>query len=215
MEAIKVFAADDHQLVIDGLQLMLHNRPNIIFTGSANNGKEALEKLKEQPVDVMLLDVNMPVMDGIECCSKAMKLYPDLKILALSMMREASLVKKMFKAGAAGYLLKNAGQDEVVGAIEKVYVGEKAYSPEVLEVLMGTLSSTKKKPSNSFFPKISRREKQILSMIVYEKTTQEIAEELFISFGTVETHRRNLLLKLDVRNTAGLVRVAVEHNLLD
>jgi DNA-binding NarL/FixJ family response regulator len=215
MNIIKVFVADDHQLVIDGLKLMFEDTPNIVFVGSANNGQLALEELAKQEIDVLLLDINMPVMNGIECCGLARKQFPNLKILALSMMEDASLVKEMLKAGASGFLLKNAGQDEVISAIERVYAGEQAFSNEILKIVMGSFSDHKDKAAKNNLPKISRREKQILKLIVWEKTTQEIAEELFISFGTVETHRRNLLHKLDVKNTAGLVRVAMENKLLD
>jgi DNA-binding NarL/FixJ family response regulator len=212
---IKVLIADDHQLVIDGLKLMLEATPDISCVATAANGQEVLRQLKMYNVDVLVLDVNMPVMDGIECCRQVAMAYPRLKILALSMMKEASLIKKMLKEGAAGFLLKNAGQEEVITAIKKVYHGEKVFSPEILDIIMNSLSGGKKTKPSSLFPRISRREKQVLNLIVWEKTTQEIAEELFISFGTVETHRKNLLNKLDVRNTAGLVRVALEHGLLE
>ena len=212
---IKVLIADDHQLVIDGLKLMFEGENAIECVASANNGFEALKKLEQHQVDVVLLDVNMPVIDGMECCQSVAALYPDIKILALSMMKEASLVKKMLKEGANGYLLKNAGQEEVIEAIKKVHRGEKVFSPEILDILMDSLAGVERKSSSRVFPRISRREKQILDLIVWEKTTQEIADELFISFSTVDTHRKNLLAKLDVRNTAGLVRVAMEHGLLD
>ena len=212
---IKVLIVDDHQLVVDGLKLMFEGIDHIEYVSSARNGQEALAQLSIYEVDVLLLDVNMPVMDGIACCTEVFKRFPDVKILALSMMKEASLVKKMLKEGATGFLLKNAGQEEVLEAIQKVYKGEKAFSAEILDILMESLSGIKKKSPNRIFPRISRREKQILNLIVWEKTTQEIADELFISFSTVETHRKNLLHKLDVRNTAGLVRVALENGLLD
>jgi len=212
---IRILIADDHQLVIDGILLMLKEAPGISCVATAGNGQEALEQLSKYEVDVLLLDINMPVMDGIECCRLATRQHPSLKILVLSMMNDASLVKQMLKEGAAGFLLKNAGQDEVITAIKKVHQGDKAFSQEVLSIIMDSLSGVPANKNNPSIPRISPREKQILSMIVWEKTTQEIAEELFISFGTVETHRRNLLHKLDVRNTAGLVRVALEHGLLE
>lgn len=212
---VKVLVADDHQLVIDGLKLMLEGIDEVEYVASAQNGQEVLKLLDTLQVDVVLLDINMPVMDGIECCKVMSKSHPDVKILALSMMKEASLVKKMLKEGASGFLLKNAGQEEVLAGIQKVHNGEKAFSAEILDILMDSLSGVQRKSSQRNFPRISKREKQILNLIVWEKTTQEIADELFISFSTVETHRKNLLSKLDVRNTAGLVRVALEHGLLD
>ncbi|MBC7774409.1 MAG: response regulator transcription factor [Phycisphaerae bacterium] len=211
---IKILIADDHRLVIDGLLLMMREVEDMQCVGEAANGREALALLDVVPADVLLLDINMPEMDGLECCRLAHERHPNLKVLVLSMMREVSLVKAMLKQGASGFLLKNAGKDEVLEAIRKVTEGKQAFSADVLESLMNSFSNKPAKASASPFPTISRREKQILQLIVDEKTTSEIAEELFISFGTVETHRRNLLLKLNARNTAGLVKSALEYDLL-
>lgn len=211
---VRILIADDHQLVIDGLLLMLRESEDMQCVGQAANGHAVLALLETTPVDVLLLDINMPEMDGVECCRQVKERYPHIKVLTLSMMRELSLVKTMLKLGASGFLLKNAGKDEVLEAIRKVYEGKQAFSEEVLESLMNSFSNKPAKSTTSPFPTISRREKQILQLIVDEKTTSEIAEDLFISFGTVETHRRNLLLKLNARNTAGLVKSALEYDLL-
>ncbi len=210
---IKVLIADDHQIVIDGIRLMLSDADGLECAGTANSGEEALQLLQNLPIDVLLLDINMPGMDGLECCRKVHADFPAVKILMLSMLREGSLVKMLLNEGASGYLLKNAGKDEVIDAIRKVHAGERALSPEVLDIFLEN-NSEKKKQMASPFPKLSRREKQVLQLIVGERTTGEIASELFISFGTVETHRRNLLMKLNARNTAGLVRMALEYDLL-
>jgi DNA-binding NarL/FixJ family response regulator len=211
---VRILIADDHQLVIDGLLLMLRESEDMQCVGQAANGHAVLALLETTPVDVLLLDINMPEMDGVECCRQVKERYPHIKVLTLSMMRELSLVKTMLKLGASGFLLKNAGKDEVLEAIRKVYEGKQAFSEEVLESLMNSFSNKPAKSTTSPFPTISRREKQILQLIVDEKTTSEIAGDLFISFGTVETHRRNLLLKLNARNTAGLVKSALEYDLL-
>lgn len=211
----KILIADDHRLVIDGIKLMLAEAEDLQCVGEASNGKEVLQKLATLPADVLLLDINMPEMDGIECCQRVRKEFPKVKILALSMLREASLVKTMLRHGASGFLLKNAGKDEVLDGIRRVAAGQQAFSAEVLQAVMDSFSSRPARPAAQPFPKISRREKQILQLIVDEKTTGEIAEALFISFGTVETHRRNLLLKLNCRNTVGLVKAALEFDLLE
>ncbi|MCC6410042.1 MAG: response regulator transcription factor [Saprospiraceae bacterium] len=212
---INILIADDHRIVIEGLQLMLREAEDLRCVGEAPNGKQVLDLLENTPVDVLLLDIHMPEMDGLECCPLVKKRWPNVKVLVLSMMREASLVKAMLRQGASGFLLKNAGKDEVIDAIRKVHEGKQAFSAEVLEDMMGSFSNKKIKTSTSPFPTLSRREKQIMQLILDEKTTSEIAEELFISFGTVETHRRNLLLKLNARNTAGLVKAALEYDLLN
>jgi DNA-binding NarL/FixJ family response regulator len=212
---INILIADDHRIVIEGLQLMLREAEDLRCVGEASNGKQVLELLENTPVDVLLLDIHMPEMDGLECCPLVKKRWPNVKVLVLSMMREASLVKAILRQGASGFLLKNAGKDEVIDAIRKVHEGKQAFSAEVLEDMMGSFSNKKIKTSTSPFPTLSRREKQIMQLILDEKTTSEIAEELFISFGTVETHRRNLLLKLNARNTAGLVKAALEYDLLN
>jgi len=211
---IKIIIADDHRLVIDGLLLMLGEAEDMKCVGEAANGREALSLLEGASADVLLLDINMPEMDGLECCRIVKERHPLVKVLVLSMMRELSLVKAMLKQGASGFLLKNAGKDEVLEAIRTVASGKQAFSAEVMESLMNSFSNKPAKTSASPFPTISRREKQILQLIVDERTTSEIAEVLFISFGTVETHRRNLLLKLNARNTAGLVKSALEFDLL-
>lgn len=211
---IKILITDDHQLVIDGIKLMLAEADDLQYVGAANSGEHALELLATTPTDVLLLDINMPGMDGLETCRRVRAAFPSVKILMLSMLREGSLVKLLLNEGASGYLLKNAGKDEVIEAIRKVHRGERAVSSEVLDIFLQP-DSQKKRLMTSPFPSLSRREKQILQLIVDEKTTGEIAEELFISFGTVETHRRNILMKLNARNTAGLVKAAIEYNLLD
>jgi DNA-binding NarL/FixJ family response regulator len=211
---IKILITDDHQLVIDGIKLMLAEANDLQCVGTANGGEQALELLATTSTDVLLLDINMPGMDGLETCRRVRRDFPSVKILMLSMLREGSLVKMLLNEGASGYLLKNAGKDEVLEAIRKVHRGERALSSEVLDIFLQP-DAEKKRLMTSPFPSLSRREKQILQLIVDEKTTGEIAEELFISFGTVETHRRNILMKLNARNTAGLVKAAIEYNLLD
>jgi DNA-binding NarL/FixJ family response regulator len=211
---IKILIADDHRLVIDGLKLMLEEANDMHCVADASHGKDALALLAVLSVDVLLLDINMPEMDGVECCRLVKERHPEVKVLVLSMLREASLIKIMLKQGANGYLLKNAGKDEVLDAIRKVHEGQQVFSTDVLDAVMDSFSQKTVKPLANPFLKISRREKQILRLIVEERTTAEIATDLFISFGTVETHRRNLLLKLNARNTAGLVKAALEYDLL-
>ena len=210
---IKVLVVDDHRIVIDGLKLLLDSILGIEVLGSASNGREALQFLEVNQVDVVLMDIHMPVMNGLEACKEIKQRFSSTSIIALTMAQEASLIKAMFKAGASGYLMKNTDKDEIEQAIKTVVSGTSYYGKEVSGSLLSELKG-EQRPNQAGFPKLSKREKQILQMIVDEMTTGEIAKELFISFGTVETHRRNIINKLGVRNTAGIVRTALEYNLL-
>jgi len=212
---IQVFIVDDHQMVIEGLELMLAPLKNIQLVGTANSGENAIKLVPESSADIVLLDINMQGINGVETCKELLKLRPDLKIVALSMHKESSLIKLMLSNGAKGYVLKNAGQDEVVKAIEAVYNGKMYLDETVNDIVLNSVANRGEKKKQSPFPSISRREKEVLKLILAEHTTQEIADKLFISFGTVETHRRNMLIKLGAKNTAGLVRIAIEYDLTD
>jgi DNA-binding NarL/FixJ family response regulator len=212
---INILLADDHRLVLDGLLAMLASEADIHCVGTAANGREALALLAEHPADVVLLDINMPDMDGMEACQRIAQAYPGVKLLVLSMLREASVIKLMLRHGAHGYLLKNAGKAEVLAAIRTVHGGQRYFSAEVSEVVMASLAGDGARSPGMPFAQLTKREKQVLQLIVAEYTTTEIAEKLNITFGTVETHRRNLLTKLGARNTAGLVRISMTYDLLD
>lgn len=213
---IRVMIADDHNMFVEGVESILVGIDNIQVVAKCYTGLEVFEKIQNTPVDVILLDINLPGMNGLEVCQKLSKEYPDVKVLALSMHNEESFVTEILKYGAQGYILKNTGKKELINAIEMVNNGQSYFSDEVTETIMKSLVNqrTGSKKSSMLTPKISRREKDVLELIVKEHTTQEIADTLFISLKTVESHRRSLLTKLGVRNTAGLVRVAIEHQLM-
>jgi DNA-binding NarL/FixJ family response regulator len=208
---IRVFIVDDHLLVLQGLNLLLKDENAISICGTSQSGEEALEKLKKLDCEVVLMDINLPGINGIETCKKLKEQYPNIAVIGLSMNTEVSLMKLMLKHGASGYLLKNADKNELLKAIRTVHAGDRYLSDDSIDLLSGQA----KGGNESALPPLSRREKEVLQLIVNEHTTQEIADKLFISFATVETHRHNLLLKLSARNTAGLVRMAVEYGLLD
>lgn len=204
---IKVAIADDHQVVIDGICAMLENSQEIEMVGSAYDGKSAIDVVRILKPQVLLMDINMPDMDGIEATKIISRQHPDVKILMLSMLKEQSMVRKALDYGALGYVLKNEGKENLIEAIQCV-ANDKQYLSDGI-----SLESQIAYPQDGT-PRISRREKQVLELIVNEYTAKEIATELFISVNTVDAHRKNLLMKLDVRNTAGLVRTAIEHHLL-
>jgi len=212
---IKVFIVDDHKMVIEGFKLLLQNEKNIEVVGYEYSGDDALERIPTVQPDVVLLDINMPGTNGIDTCAKLIKLNPELRIIAITMHKESSLIKMMLSKGAKGYVLKNADKEELVNAITTVYAGKIYLDDTANEIVINTITNTnkKQKSSDALFPKLSRREKEVLNLILEEYTTQEIADKLFISFGTVETHRRNMLIKTGTRNTAGLVRIVLEYDL--
>ena len=212
---IKIAIVDDHKMLLEGLSLMLGNEPEIEVPRTFINGKLLLEALEnEEHFDVILLDINMPELNGIEICKLVKKKYPIIKIIALSMVGENNLIKLMLKNGANGYLHKNAGMDEIREAIFCVMENKTFLSKEISEHMYQKSDSGVVKITNSPFPKLSRREEEILEMIIDEQTTHDIAEKLFISFGTVESHRRNIMIKLGAKNTAGMVRTALEYGLI-
>lgn len=212
---IKIYIADDHQMFIDGIKSILKSNKNFSIVGDANTGVQLLAGLESIATDVILMDVNMPVMDGVEATKQVRQKYPNIKILMLTMFNTRDYIEKLLRVGAHGYILKNTGKEELTEAIEAVMRGESYFSKEVTERIMEGLQKKKLNESNPMLVELTEREKDVLRLIAQELTTQEIAEKLFISFHTVETHRKNLISKLAVRNTAGLVKYAVLQGYVD
>lgn len=206
-------------MFVDGIDSILRNEEDISVVDRCYDGHGIFDSLEKHDVDVILLDVNLPGMNGIEVTERLAKEKPNVRILALSMYNEESFVSEILKKGALGYILKNTGRTELVTGIRTVFGGESYFSKDVTETIMSGLMKKQKMGSNPkknlHIPKISRREKEVLALIVEEFTTQEIAEKLYISLKTVESHRSSLLSKLNARNSAGLVRIAIENNLLE
>ncbi|MFN4198288.1 MAG: response regulator [Flavobacterium sp.] len=211
---INILIVDDHKMVREGFKLLLENHPKMGVPNFASSGKEAIEKISVLQPDIVLMDINMPELNGIDATKIIINKYPQTKIIALTMHKEISIVKLMLNNGAKGYLLKNAGLDELVEAIEAVISGKQYLDNSISESFFNSLTNSKNETNSDFIPKFSRREKEILQLIANEFTTQEIAEKLCISFGTVETHRRNMLIKSGARNTVGLVKIAIELDLI-
>lgn len=211
---INVLIADDHQLFIDGIRSALKGVLDIWVVAEAHNGYQVLEKLESGiPVDIILMDINMPMLDGLACTKMVLKKYPGVKVIALSQFDEKRFVKQMIKNGADGYILKDCSKDMLVTAITTVYGGgDFFYNVQASRLIKAELSSEN---NQALFPKLSVRELEILQLIGQEFSTQEIAEKLSVSFHTVESHRANLIAKIGVRNTAGLVKWAVENDLID
>lgn len=209
-EKIRIVIVDDHQMFIDGLKGILEPEPNISIMGTAHNGIELLKLLENTATDIILLDVNMPEMNGIEATKEIVKLYPSIKIIMLTMFDTSDYIQKVLKAGAHGYILKNTGKAELLEAIKTVNSGQSFFSNEVTKTIMAGLQNKPKQVNNTMEVELTDREIDVLKLIAQELTTNEIGEKLFISKHTVETHRKNLISKLNVRNVVGLVKYAVE-----
>lgn len=199
--SVSVFIVDDHFMVIEGIRSILQDEANINWLGHAMNASSCLFFLDKYQPDVILMDISMPDESGIELCKKVKKRYPKTKILGLSTYNQQSIIKDMLNSGASGYLLKNASKDELLEAIEVVMNGEEYLCIEAVESL---------KNVNKTSPIITKREKEILNLICDGLTNIEIAEKLFISLPTVNTHRKSLLSKFEAKNVASLVKLAME-----
>lgn len=204
---------DDHFMVVEGLKTMLNRLDDLKIISTFHTFNDTLEGLKSELPEILLLDINLPDGNGIILCKQLKTIYKDLKIIALSNFEDVSFIKQILKNGANGYLLKNTNLSELVEAIESVK-NNKLYLPQKLQTIL--LNDSIGKPQiNSFsVPNLTRREKEVLELIVKEFTTEEIGEKLFISTKTVEAYRGNLMQKLEVKNVAGLVRVSLEKGLI-
>jgi len=205
---LRLIIADDHPIIVGGLKLVLENDSRIGSVNEVSNGEELIEWLTKNEADLVLLDINMPKMNGIDACGIIKKNWPQIKVIAYSQYDEPRFVKRLIKCGVDGYLLKNTPANELFTAIDTVSNGGLYLSEDLPASLL--LGKNRKK-SDSLFPDLSNREKEVLKLICAEFNTQEIADKLYISTHTVETHRANLLLKVGVKNTAGLVKWAVEN----
>jgi DNA-binding NarL/FixJ family response regulator len=209
---IKVLIADDHRILREGLKRILNEAHDITVVDEASSGKEAIEKIHENHPDVVILDISMPDMDGLDATKQIHELFPKLPILILTIHFPKLYALRLFRAGAMGYLVKNVTSEELVNAVRKLNAGQVYLSPEVSE----ELALQRIEEGNSFSPVewLSDRELQILCLIASGKTTKEIAENLCLSIKTIETYRSRLLKKLNLRNNAELTRFALDHNLL-
>lgn len=217
MEIAKILLVDDHDVVRTGIKALLHGEDNLEVVGEANNGKSALEFLDNQEVDLIVMDINMPIMDGVQCTVELKKKFPDMKVLALTMLSEEQHIRQMLKAGASGYILKNSGQQELLKAISSILGGQHYFSKEATQAIMMDMVNDEPKENKIKYDNIylTDREKDVLKLIVKEFTNQEIADKLFISVRTVDAHRRNLLQKIGARNAAGLAIYAMSNNFLE
>jgi DNA-binding NarL/FixJ family response regulator len=216
MKTIKVLITDDHQIIIDGLKSLLNDVNGIQIVGEALNGADALQTLDLLSADLVLMDIDMPVMNGMEATRLIKKKYPKIKVIILSMHNEGSLVKKLIASGADGYILKNSDREELIAAILKVSEGQKYFSPDVTLSLAEVSSHHNSgQEKESYIHDLTDREIEILKLIAEGYSNKEIGEKLFISHRTVDTHRTNLMKKIGVNNIAGLIRYAIKRGFVN
>lgn len=208
MTPIRVVLVDDHRMLLAGLHVLLQSLDFIVVVGTATSAAEAYTVIAQQHPDVVLLDINLPDQNGVEVCRQLTQTHAGLKILALTTLQERSYVTRMMQAGAAGYVLKNASPEELAEAITRVHAGKKYFSDEIQDLLL------QPEPVAPARPVLTRRENEILKLLASGLTSQEMADRLFLSVLTIETHRRNLLTKFEAPNTAVLIRLAAEYQLL-
>lgn len=213
---INVVMADDHGIFRDGFQLILSRAPRLHLMAQAANGRELIEQVKEFQPHVVVTDIKMPLMDGIEATRMITSAWPDIGVIGLSMHDEDDLILEMLEAGAKGYLLKNADKQEVIDAIETVYTGDPYYCTSTNAKLAKLIAKTRYQSFNrAKRPEFNEREIEIIQLICQEYTNREIGEKLYMSVRTVEGYRLKILEKMDVKNTVGLVIYAIQHGYFD
>ena len=215
MSKIKLFILDDHQMLIDGIKALLKNESAYSIIGEASSGISALDLIKKNQPDIVLSDIRMPEISGVDFTRELKKIYPDIKVLALSMFGEKDTISEMLDAGASGYILKNTGKEELINALQKIAAGGMFFSDEVSAEMMKALSERgqkKEQEENKVY--FTEREKEIIQLIAKEHSNAQIGETLFISERTVETHRKNIFRKANTKTVVGLIKFAFEQKLI-
>jgi DNA-binding NarL/FixJ family response regulator len=207
MEKINILIVDDHPMVLEGMNSLLSKINYLNIAGIATNAFEAMNIIKKSAEQVAIVDINLPDINGIELTKKIKTEYPDIKVLAMSTFKERSYISQMIQNGASGYLVKSASKEEIEEAILSAYEGKLYLSLDINSVDVNASLQTQ-------LPAISTREKEVLGLIADGLTNHQIAAQLFISLHTVESHRKNLLIKFEANNTATLIKLAVKYNIV-
>lgn len=204
---INIIIADDHEIVVEGLRSLLKDEHGISIIGEAYNGEDVIPLLKSNLINVAVLDISMPKMDGVDLTKFIKNNYPNIRILILTMHNEIGFIRRVIEAGAHGYILKNKGKEELVRAIQTLHNGNEYLGEEVTKTLFSSIRNT------TVYGEIqlTKREKEVLKLITDSYTTPKISDKLNIAPSTVETHRRNLIEKTGVKNSKGLVKFAIEN----
>lgn len=211
-ERIKLAIVDDHNIVITGIKGVLTEAKDVELCITAASGQELLNLLETQSIDVIVMDINLPDIDGMELCKAVKKKYKSCKVIGLTTYTQVSFIVQMLRNGADGYLFKNTSEEELLAAIATVHAGGRYLSQEVNEKMVQKAMDDSES-DEGFIPQLTRRETEVLQLIMEENTNQQIADKLFLSLSTIETHRMNLCSKLDVKNSVGLVKKVIKFGL--
>ncbi len=201
---VQLLVADDHQVVIDGIKSILEDDPSVTVVAEALNGKQVIDTIKNTNIDIAIIDINMPVMDGVEVTKILKQDFTHVRVLILTMYNDAEFIKQLMEVGADGFILKNTGRVEILTAIEQLKNGDTYFGQEVTQ----TLSRSYHRKESQV--QLTRREKEVLQLLADGLTTSELADKLFISKHTADSHRKNLLSKFDAKNIATLLKLAVQ-----
>jgi two-component system nitrate/nitrite response regulator NarL len=205
---INLFLVDDHQMVLDGMMSLLQNFPQVNICGFTNNALDVIESLKNQPVDILLTDIQMPNLSGIELTKLVKTNFPHIKVICISMLGNKFIISEMIKVGISGFILKSTGKKELIDAISQVFEGNNYFSQDITKEMMNTFGD------NSESGRLTNREIEIIKLIEKELNNKQIADKLFISERTVETHRKNIFRKTGTQNIVGLIKYAYREQLI-
>ncbi|HUI10131.1 MAG TPA: response regulator transcription factor [Bacteroidota bacterium] len=224
MKKVRILIADDHDVVRSGLRMLLKTSPDFVITGEASDGEEAVRLVEKQKPDVTFMDISMPKLDGIEATKLIRQNAPETKVIILTVHEDEEYAFHVLRAGASGYLLKNASKKEIFEAIRSAMAGERFFSPGISRIIVDgfmnrddqgkTRQAAEEKRDGNGGQQLTKRELEVLAYIAKGFTNRQIADALFLSFRTVNTHRANLMQKLNIHDTAGLVRHAISLGLV-
>lgn len=208
---IRALIVDDHEMIRNGLVSLLKGEPDIHVIDTAQNGLEAVEICDNRDIDVVLMDIMMPIMNGVDATREIRKRKPETKVLAVTINDEPRFIKEVLSAGASGYILKHSTKDELIQAVKDVAASKQHFSGDVLDKISSEFTQAEKNKE----PMLTKKEAEVLKFIAQEYSNQEIAEHLNCGIRTVDTHKRNLIKKLEVKNVVGLVKYAIKMGVVE
>jgi two-component system response regulator NreC len=211
--AIRIILADDHQIVRQGLRMLLEAEPDMVVVAEASNGRQVLKQAQELLPDLIIMDITMPELNGIEATRQILSIAPGIKVIALSMNSDSRFVLNMFRSGVSGYLLKECSQGELVKAIRTVFSQKTYLGPGISDIVIKDFLTGWQTTSDSAFSTLTPKEREVLQLLAEGKSTKQIAESLYVSIKTVESHRKQLMDKLKIRSVAELTKYAIREGL--